>query len=80
MTVVRGLSVNREENREEEWYHRFVDDEDMGLVIYTPLEVRDEKYFVERKDSEKVYELYKKVELRGFLGSFEDFGGGVESG
>ena len=36
MTVVRGLSANRHENKEEAYYHKFVDAEDMGLVIYTP--------------------------------------------
>ena len=52
MTVVRGLSVIREENRQEDAYHRFLDIDDMGLVIYTPLEVTDEKNFIKKSDSD----------------------------
>jgi hypothetical protein len=52
MTVVRGLSVDRTQNKEEHWYHTYVDNEDMGLVIYTPNEVRDESYFVNKSDSD----------------------------
>jgi hypothetical protein len=37
MTVIRGLSVNREENGLESEYKVFVDIDDMGLVIYTPI-------------------------------------------
>ena len=37
MTVVRGLSVDRSKNGPEKDYHSYVDIDDMGLVIYTPL-------------------------------------------
>ena len=37
MTVIRGLSVNRDENGLENEYKVFVDIDDMGLVIYTPI-------------------------------------------
>ena len=36
MVMVRGLSVDRDENMSFEEYHKYNDIEDMGLVIYTP--------------------------------------------
>lgn len=36
MTIIRGLSVNREENLSEDNYHVYVDIDDMGLAVYTP--------------------------------------------
>ena len=39
MTIVRGLSVIRKENKDEKAYHRYLDIEDMGIVIYTPLDL-----------------------------------------
>ena len=36
MTIIRGLSVNREDNLPEDNYHVYIDIDDMGLAVYTP--------------------------------------------
>lgn len=36
MVMVRGLSIDRSENDTPKAYHKWVDIEDMGLVVYTP--------------------------------------------
>ena len=64
MTVVRGLSVNREENRPEDQYHSFVDIEDMGLVVYTPKYLSDQDNFIEKQKSDTIYDDYRKAILR----------------
>jgi hypothetical protein len=49
MIVVRGLSVVRSENFSENEYHKYVDIDDMGLVIYTPKILEDPSKFVDPK-------------------------------
>lgn len=61
MVLVKGLNVERDENREEGAYHKYVDIEDMGLVIYTPLEIQDPKNFVDPKQNQKMYDDHAKV-------------------
>lgn len=41
IAVIRGLSVNREENMSYDQYHYWRDIEDMGIVVYTPLGISD---------------------------------------
>ena len=36
MAIIRGLNIDRSLNKKESEYHRYIDIEDMGLVIYTP--------------------------------------------
>jgi hypothetical protein len=54
--MIRGLSVNREENAVEDLYHKWVDIEDMGLVIYTPLSVSDPDIFSNPETNKTVYD------------------------
>jgi hypothetical protein len=61
MVIVKGLNVERDENREEGAYHKYVDIEDMGVVIYTPLEIQDPKNFVDPKQNQKMYDDHAKV-------------------
>lgn len=61
MVVVKGLNVERDENRDEKAYHKYVDIEDMGLVIYTPLEIQDPANFVDPKQNQKMYDDHAKV-------------------
>lgn len=61
MVVTRGLSRNREENEAEDRYHKFIDAEDMGVVVYTPLDVTDPLKFIDPTKNKKIYEGYKNV-------------------
>lgn len=61
MVVTRGLSRNREENDAEDRYHKFIDAEDVGVVVYTPLDVMDPTKFIDPAKNKTIYEGYKKV-------------------
>lgn len=61
MIMVRGLSVVRDENGPESSYHKYVDIEDMGLVIYTPLELQDPNNFIDPEKNKTMYDDQKKV-------------------
>ena len=39
--MIKGLSVVREDNGSEKDYHKFVDSEDMGLIVFTLLKITD---------------------------------------
>ena len=55
MTLVRGLSVDRENNSKEDDYHVYVDIEDMGLVVYTPKYLQNADNFVFKEKTEDIY-------------------------
>ena len=59
--MVRGVSVNRKENFAEDQYHKFLDNEEMGLVVYTPLEITNPKNFIDPTKNKTLYDCYKKV-------------------
>ncbi len=61
MVVTRGLSREREENETEDRYHKFIDVEDMGIVVYTPLDVTDPSKFIDPVQNKLIYEKYKMV-------------------
>lgn len=61
LAVIKGLSVQRDENREENAYHKWVDIEDMGLVIYTPHEYADPNNFIDPKKNKSMYDDNAKV-------------------
>jgi len=61
MVMVRGVSVNRQENYPEDQYHKYIDNEDMGLVVYTPLDITDPKKFIDPEKNKTMYDSYKKV-------------------
>ncbi len=62
MVFVRGVSVNRSENFAEDQYHKYIDNEDMGLVVYTPLNITDPKNFIDPEKNKTMYDSYKKVQ------------------
>ena len=47
--MVRGLNVEREENKNPSDYHKWVDIEDMGLVVYTPNNITNPQSFIDPK-------------------------------
>ena len=65
--MVRGVSVNRKENLPEDRYHKYIDNEDMGLVVYTPLDITDPKQFIDPEKNKTIYDSYKKVRKFNFL-------------
>jgi len=67
MVVVRGLSVNRAENKNSDRYHRYIDIENMGLVIYTPLEITNPDNYIDPKLNKIIYNEYKKALMRILL-------------
>lgn len=67
MVFVRGVSINRAENLAEDQYHKYIDNEDMGLVVYTPLEVTDPRNFINPEKNKTMYDSYKKVIILLFL-------------
>lgn len=62
--MIRGVSVDRKENMPEDKYHKYIDNEDMGLVVYTPLEITDPKSFIHAERNKTMYDSYKKVLFR----------------
>ena len=63
MVMVRGVSANRAENLPENQYHKYIDNEDMGLVVYTPLNITDPKQFIDPEKNKTMYDSYKHVKL-----------------
>jgi hypothetical protein len=63
MVLVKGLSIVREENREESAYHKWVDIEDMGIVIYTPLELTNPENFIDPEKNKHMYDDVAKVTI-----------------
>lgn len=61
MTLIKGLSAVRSENRTEKDYHKFSDADDMGLIIYTPLEVTNPENFIDPEQNKKMYDNFDKV-------------------
>ena len=61
MALVKGLNANRADNLAETSYHKFIDKEEMGLVIYTPLEVTDPQNFVDPERNKTIYDDFSKV-------------------
>ena len=61
MVMVKGLSVNREENASEKEYHKWIDIEDMGLVIYTPLDITNPENFIDPEKNKHMYDYNGKV-------------------
>ncbi len=64
MVLVKGLDVDREVNKSEESYHKYIDIEDMGLVVYTPLEVTDPNNFIDPKKNQGMYDHHAKVKRK----------------
>jgi len=64
IVLVKGLNVDRDTNKDESAYHKFIDIEDMGMVIYTPLEVTDPNNFVDPKQNQQMYDHHAKVIMR----------------
>lgn len=65
--LVRGLSVQRNENGAADEYHFFNDIEEMGILVFTPNKLGDVRQFVDQKNADKMYEDYRKVLLRVLL-------------
>ena len=61
MAVIKGLSVNREENRPESGYHKFVDIDDMGIAVYTPNEITDPNAFIDPEKNKKMFDNVGQV-------------------
>ena len=61
MVMVRGVNVNRSENLAEDKYHKFIDHEDIGLVVYTPLDITNPKSFIDPIRNKTMYDSYKNV-------------------
>lgn len=64
LAVIKGLNVDREQNKEETAYHKWVDIEDMGLAIYTPHEFADPNNFIDPNKNKTMYDDYAKVVFR----------------
>ncbi len=64
MIIVKGLSIDRDANKGEEGYHKYVDIDDMGVVIYTPLEVTDPNNFIDPKQNQAMYDNHAKVKKK----------------
>lgn len=71
--MVRGVSINRKENAAENQYHKYIDNEDMGLVIYTPLEITEPKNFINPEKNKTIYDSYKKVKINLYYVLFQLF-------
>jgi hypothetical protein len=67
MAVVRGQSVQRDQNLSEEQYHQYVDLEDRGLVIYTPLTLTEPENFIDPNSNKTIYNSYRKALMRLLL-------------
>ena len=67
MTMVKGLSAIRLENKSETEYHKYVDIDDMGLVVYTPVEVTDPRNFSNPEKNKTIYDGSRQVEFFCFF-------------
>ncbi len=47
MVMIRGLNVDRSQNGTIDQYHKYIDIDDMGVAIYTPLHITDPRSFVD---------------------------------
>ena len=59
--MVKGLSIERDDNRDETAYHKYIDIDDMGLVIYTPLEITEPGNYIDPTQNQKMYDDHAKV-------------------
>lgn len=64
MVMVRGLSVDRKDNLNQDDYHMWKDIDDMGLVVYTPKYLTDPLEFIDPDRNKTIYDDYKKVVMR----------------
>ena len=64
MIMVKGLNMDRDMNKDENDYHKYIDIDDMGMVIYTPLEITDPNNFIDPKKNQRMYDDHAKVIIR----------------
>ncbi len=64
MAVIKGLHSIREKNNAESAYHKWVDIEDMGVVIYTPLEITNPDNFIDPEKNKTMYDNIANVTLK----------------
>lgn len=58
MLMVRGLSVNREENLSYKDYHTYKDIDDMGLAVFTPNYLTNPDEFIDPEKNKTIYDEY----------------------
>lgn len=61
IVMIKGLSVVRSENAGESEYHKFMDIDEMGVMIYTPHAIQNPENFVDPEQNKTMYEGFNKV-------------------
>lgn len=66
--MIRGLSMNRDENKPPAEYFRREEEEEVGLITYTPMYLTyDNEAFINPETNKTIYKGYEKMVLRVLL-------------
>ena len=61
LALIRGLSVDREQNKPLDEYIKYTDDEEIGLTIYTPKHLSNPEAFIDPKTNKTIYDDYSTM-------------------